>query len=95
MGHIKPKKVSELMDIANKFTDGKDTYHNNRTRSPEDDRSHRYNNQRHSPRDFENYDSHNQIAVGYGDNNDNQDDEPHRGGYHSDNRDESGPSDAW
>jgi hypothetical protein len=31
MGRIRPKKVSELMDIANKFADGKFTYHNKRT----------------------------------------------------------------
>jgi hypothetical protein len=34
MGHIRLKKVSELVDIANKFTDGKDAYHNKRTWSP-------------------------------------------------------------
>jgi hypothetical protein len=46
MGHLKPEKVSELMDIAKRFTDGEDSYHNKRTRSPEDDQSQRYNNQR-------------------------------------------------
>jgi hypothetical protein len=46
MGWIKPKTVVELMDIANRFTDGEDTYQNKRTRSPEDDRSNRYSNQR-------------------------------------------------
>jgi hypothetical protein len=45
MGRLKMKKVSELMDIANKFTNGEDTYCNKRTCSPEDDRSHRYRNQ--------------------------------------------------
>jgi hypothetical protein len=43
---IKPKTVAELMDVANRFTDGEDAYHNKRTRSPEDDRSHQYINQR-------------------------------------------------
>jgi hypothetical protein len=38
MGRIKLKKVSKLMDLANKFADGKDAYHNKRTCSPEDDR---------------------------------------------------------
>jgi hypothetical protein len=52
MGCLKPKKGSELMDIANKFTDGEDTYHNKRTRSPKEDRSHRYSSQRHMPRNF-------------------------------------------
>jgi hypothetical protein len=40
MGHIKPKTVSELMDVASKFADREDAYHNKRTQSPKDDRSH-------------------------------------------------------
>jgi hypothetical protein len=35
MGRTKPKTVSELMDVANKFADGEDAYQNKRTRSPE------------------------------------------------------------
>jgi hypothetical protein len=31
MGRIKPRTVSELMDIANRFADGKDAYNNKRT----------------------------------------------------------------
>jgi hypothetical protein len=92
MGRIKPKKVSELVDISNNFAYGEDTYHNKRTHSPEDDRSHRYNNQRRRPQNFENYGSHNQVAAGYRDSNDNQDDEHRRGAYRNDNRDDSGPS---
>jgi hypothetical protein len=46
MGRIKPRTVSKLMDIANRFADGKDTCNNKRTRSPEDDRGNRYNSQR-------------------------------------------------
>jgi hypothetical protein len=42
MGCIKPRSVSELMDIAN--PDDKDAYHNKRTRSPENNHSNRYNN---------------------------------------------------
>jgi hypothetical protein len=38
MGRIKPRTVSDLMDIANRFTDGKDACNNKRTRSAEDDR---------------------------------------------------------
>jgi hypothetical protein len=38
MGRIKPKTVSDLMDIANRFADGEDACNNKRTRSPEDDR---------------------------------------------------------
>jgi hypothetical protein len=37
MGKIKPKTVSDLMDIANRFADGKDACNNKRTRSPEYD----------------------------------------------------------
>jgi hypothetical protein len=44
MGHIKPKIVAELMDIANRFTNGEDACHNKRMRSPEDDRANRYIN---------------------------------------------------
>jgi hypothetical protein len=33
MGRIKPKTVSELMDVANRFADGEDACNNKRTRS--------------------------------------------------------------
>jgi hypothetical protein len=38
MGRIKPKTVSELMDVANRFADGEDACNNKWMRSPEDDR---------------------------------------------------------
>jgi hypothetical protein len=95
MGRLKPKKVSELMDIANRFADDENTYHNKRTRSLEDDRSPRYNNQWHRPQNFENYGSHNLVAVGYRDNNDNHVDERRRNSYHADNREKSGPSKSF
>jgi hypothetical protein len=38
MGRIKPRTILDLMDIANRFADGKDACGNKRTRSPEDDR---------------------------------------------------------
>jgi hypothetical protein len=41
MGKIKPKTVSDLMDVANRFADGEDAWNNKRTRSPEDDRGNR------------------------------------------------------
>jgi hypothetical protein len=44
MERLKPRTVSELMEIASRFTDGEDAYHNKRARSPECDRSNRYNN---------------------------------------------------
>jgi hypothetical protein len=43
MGRIKPRTVSKLVDIANRFADGEDACNNMRTRSPEDDRRNRYN----------------------------------------------------
>jgi hypothetical protein len=46
MGWIKPKIVSELVDIANRFADGEDACNNKRTRSPKDDRGNMYSNQR-------------------------------------------------
>jgi hypothetical protein len=45
MGRIKPKIVSDLMDIANRFVDGEDACNNKRTRSPKDDRGNRYRGQ--------------------------------------------------
>jgi hypothetical protein len=69
MGRIKPKTVSDLMDIANRFVDGKDACNNKRTRSPEDDRGNRYGGQRRRSRNYDNYGSHNQVAAGYKDNN--------------------------
>jgi hypothetical protein len=41
LGRTKPKKVSELMEVANRFTDGEDAYNNKRRRSPEVDRASR------------------------------------------------------
>jgi hypothetical protein len=34
MGRTKPKAVSELMEVANRFADGEDAYHNKRERLP-------------------------------------------------------------
>jgi hypothetical protein len=68
MGRIKPKTVSDLMDIANRFADGEDACNNKRTRSPEDDRGNRYGVQRRRSRNYDNYGSHSQVAVGYKDN---------------------------
>jgi hypothetical protein len=44
LGRIRPRTVSELMEVANRFADGEDAYHNNRAHSPKHDRSSRYNN---------------------------------------------------
>jgi hypothetical protein len=68
MGRIKPKTVSDLMDIANRFADGEDACNNKQTRSPEDDRGNRYGGQRRRSRNYDNYGSHSQVAAGYKDN---------------------------
>jgi hypothetical protein len=57
----------------------KDACNNKRTRSPEDDRGNRYGGQRKRSRNYDNYGSHNQVAVGYKDNS-----------YQSNNRKNSG-----
>jgi hypothetical protein len=88
MGRIKPRTVSELMDIANRFADGEDACNNKRKRSPEDDRGNRCNSQRRRSRNYDNYGSHSQVAAGYKDNNYEGDD--HRNsGYHSYGREDS------
>jgi hypothetical protein len=68
MGRIKPKIVSDLMDVANRFADGEDACNNKQTRSPEDDRGNRYRGQRRRSRNYDNYGSHSQVAAGYKDN---------------------------
>jgi hypothetical protein len=68
MGRIKPKKVSDLMDVANRFADGEDACNNKHTRSPEDDRGNRYGDQWRRSRNYDNYGSHSQVAAGYKDN---------------------------
>jgi hypothetical protein len=69
MGRTKPRTVSELMDIANRFADGEDAYHYKRTLSPEYDRPHRYSNQRRRSCNYDNHNSHNQVAARYKGNN--------------------------
>jgi hypothetical protein len=68
MGRIKPKIVSDLMDVAKRFADGEDACNNKCTRSPEDDRGNRYGSQRRRSRNYDNYGSHSQVAAGYKDN---------------------------
>jgi hypothetical protein len=41
IGRIKPRIVSELMEVANRFADGEDAYNNKRGRSPEVDKTSR------------------------------------------------------
>jgi hypothetical protein len=88
MGWIKPKIVSEFMDIANKFADGEDACNNKRTRSPEDDRGNRYSNQRRRSRNYDNYGSHSQVAVGYKENT-HQGDDRRNSGYCNNNKEDT------
>jgi hypothetical protein len=41
IGRTRPRTVSELMEVANRFTNGEDAYNNKRGRSPEVDRASR------------------------------------------------------
>jgi hypothetical protein len=54
--------MSELMEVANRFTDGEDAYNNKRARSPEVDRASR---QRRRSRNEDSPTRRNQIAAGY------------------------------
>jgi hypothetical protein len=65
MGRIKPRTISELMEIASRFADREDAYHNKRARSPKRDRPSRYNNQRCISRNDDGHNPRNQVAAGY------------------------------
>jgi hypothetical protein len=82
MGRIKPKTVSNLMDIANIFADGEDACNNKCTWSPEDDKGNRYGGQRRRSRNYNNYGSHSQVAAGYKDSC-YQGNDRRNSGYHS------------
>jgi hypothetical protein len=62
IGRTRPRTVSELMKVANRFADGEDAYNNKRGRSPEVDKSSR---QRRRYRNSDNQGRRNQIAAGY------------------------------
>jgi hypothetical protein len=62
IGRTRPRTVSKLMEVANKFADGEDTYNNKRGRSPEVDRASR---QRRRYRNGDNHARQNQVAAGY------------------------------
>jgi hypothetical protein len=65
LGRTKPKTVSELMEIANRFADGEDAYHSKRARSPEYDGSSRQCNQRLRSCNEEGHTRRNQVVAGY------------------------------
>jgi hypothetical protein len=62
VGRTRPRAVSDLMEVANKFADGEDTYNNKRGYSPEVDRASR---QRRRYRNGESHPRRNQITAGY------------------------------
>jgi aldehyde:ferredoxin oxidoreductase len=62
VGRTKPKTVSELMEVANRFTDGEDAYNNKRGRLPKVDKLSR---QRRRYRNEDGRAKGNQIAAGY------------------------------
>jgi hypothetical protein len=66
IGRARPKTVSELMETANRFTDGEDTYNNKRGCSPEVDKTSR---QRRRYRNCDNHGRRIQIAAGYDERN--------------------------
>jgi hypothetical protein len=88
MGRIKPRTVSDLMDIAYRFADGEDACNNKRTRSPEDDRGNMYSSQRSTSHNYDNYGSHNQVAAGYKENT-YQGDDRRNSGYRNYGREDS------
>jgi hypothetical protein len=87
MARTKPRTVSELMEIASRFKDGEDAYHNIRARSSERDRSNTYNNQRHRSCNDDDHNPRNQVATGYK-RSGNEGSERRNNGYHR--RDDSG-----
>jgi hypothetical protein len=62
IGRTRPTTVAELMEQANKFTDGEDAYNNKRGRSLEVDRVSR---QRRRHRSRDNQGRRNQVAAFY------------------------------
>jgi hypothetical protein len=62
LGRTRPKIVSELIEIASRFTDGEDTYNNKRAHSPEGDGASR---QRRRSRNKDGRIRRNQVAAGY------------------------------
>jgi hypothetical protein len=61
-GRTKPRTLSELMEVANRFADGEDAYNNKRARSLEVDRASR---QSRRSRNEDSRTRRNQIAAGY------------------------------
>ena len=79
------------MDIANKWADGEDAFHNKRARSPEEDRFRRSNDRKRRYRNYDDYDGPSQVAAGFP-SNENRKDEYRSSGYRSSTRDAPRPS---
>jgi hypothetical protein len=62
LGRTKPRTVSELMEVANRFANGEDAYNNKWERSTEVDRA---SKQRRRYLNEDNHARRNQIATGY------------------------------
>jgi hypothetical protein len=62
IGRTRPTIVSELMEVANRFTNREDAYNNKRGRSPEVDRASR---QRQIYHNGDNHARRNQVVAGY------------------------------
>jgi hypothetical protein len=62
IGRTKPRTVSKLIEVANRFIDGEDAYNNKRGRSPEVDRA---SMQRRRYRNGDSHARRNQIAAAY------------------------------
>jgi hypothetical protein len=65
LGRTKPKTLSELMEIANRFANREDAYHSKRARSPEYDGPGRQRNQRRRSRNKDGRARRIQITAGY------------------------------
>jgi hypothetical protein len=65
LGRARPKTMSELMEIASRFTDGEGAYNNKRAHSPEGNESSRQRNQRRRSRNEDGRARRNQVAAGY------------------------------
>jgi hypothetical protein len=62
VGSIKPRIVSELMEVANRFADAEDAYNNKRGRSPKVNKTSRQRRRYHNG---DNHGRQNQITAGY------------------------------
>ena len=92
LGRAKPKSISEMVDIANKWADGEDAVKNKRARSPEEDRYRQSNDRkRRGTRNYDDYDGPSHVVARFS-SEDNRRDTYRSSGYRPCNRDEPGSS---